>query len=206
MKRANVWGGSRNCLLFSWVSIKDWADFLFFLKKYSRDTLVIIFSRFAVAWLFFSLLDWMCHHCRDPPLLLPGIFLLDVSRGGPAVPHARGGVRERILAEEVLLRVWLPLSCHCGCRLHSYRLQELWDRESVSGLTQRVSFCKEPHVSEHYRLHSGSWSFFCQIWEAVTFFFTSFERGRRVQQCGFLGGGGYIKAFLLKVPPVTSCL
>lgn len=118
----------------------------------------------------------MCHHCRDPPLLLPGIFLLDVSRGGPAVPHARGGVWERILAEEVLLRLWLPLSCHCGCRLHSYRLQELWDRESVSGLTRHVSFCKEPHVSEHYRLHSGSCSLFLSDLRSCYIFYAIWKR------------------------------
>lgn len=83
----------------------------------------------------------MCHHRWDPPLLLPGLLLLDVSRGGSAVPDARGGLWERILTEKVLLRVRLPLPCHCGRRLHSYRLQELWDRESVS-----AAFLANPHT------------------------------------------------------------
>lgn len=74
----------------------------------------------------------MRHHRGDPPLLLPGFLLLDVSRGGPAVPHARGGLWERILPKEVLLRVRLPLPCHCGRRLRSYRLPELRDQEGVS--------------------------------------------------------------------------
>lgn len=52
----------------------------------------------------------------------------------------------------------------------------------------------------------------CQGWAAIQFFM-SFESGRRTQRCGFRGGGGggggglsYINAFLLKDPPVTSCL
>lgn len=147
----------------------------------------------------------MCHHCRDPPLLLPGILLLDVSRGGPAVPHACGSLRERILAEEVLLRLWLPLSCHCGCRLDSYWLQELWDRESVSGLTQRISVCKEPHMSAHFRLHSGSWSFFVRL-EKLLHFLRHLKRP--MGSTLWFGGVATLKRFCVKTllwPLVWKC-
>lgn len=149
----------------------------------------------------------MCHHCWDPPLLLPGILLLDVSRGGPAVPHARGGLWERILAEKVLLRLWLPLPRHCGCRLHSYRLQELWDGESVSGLTRRLSFCTEPHVSEQ---ETPLWIlilFLSDLRSWTIFFFFFYIILKEAKRFGGWGGGcSHIKAFLLKDPPVTSCL
>lgn len=84
----------------------------------------------SVVLLSFS--DWLCHHCGDPALLLPSFLLLDVSWGSPAVPHACRSLWERILAEKVLLRVWLPLPCHRCRRLSSYWLQELRDQESVS--------------------------------------------------------------------------
>lgn len=151
----------------------------------------------------------MCHHCRDPPLLFPGILLLDVSWGGPAVPHARGGLRERILAEEVLLRLWLPFPCHCGCRLHSYRLQELWDQKSVSSLTQCVSFCKEPHMSEHYRHHSGSCSFFVRLEKLLHFLYHLKEAdGLNTAVSGVGGDVATLKLFCVKTllwPLVCKC-
>lgn len=35
---------------------------------------------------------WMCDHRWNPAFLLPGLLLLDVSGGRPAVPDARGGL------------------------------------------------------------------------------------------------------------------
>lgn len=140
----------------------------------------------------------MRHHRWYPPLLLPGFLLLDVSWGGPAVPHARRGLWERILTEKVLLRVWLPLPCHCGRRLHSYRLQELRDGESVSaafwtnpwkcradaldatlcGLTHcvcmRQPFLPGPYLSlwtphqKTFELRVDSCSIFYVIWKWLT--------------------------------------
>ena len=185
--------------------------------------------------------DWMRHHRRDPPLLLPGFLLLDVSWGGPAVPHARGGLWERILPEKVLLRLRLPLPRHRGRRLRSHRLQELRDRESVSAASPeqilwnaeqnnagcytarayllclyvaaflkrnlliisasalRASLETQPKTFELLFASSGQlFNFLCHLKVA--------DRLNTV----VLGGGGgvcrYIKAFLLKDPPVTSCL
>lgn len=100
-----------------------------------------------VLWLsesvvFLSFSDWLCHHCGDPALLLPSFLLLDVSWGSPAVPHACRSLWERILAEKVLLRVWLPLPRHRCRRLSSYWLQELRDQESVSAASFFLSLWK----------------------------------------------------------------
>lgn len=179
--------------------------------------------------------DWMCHHRGDPSFLLPGVLLLDVSWGGTAVPHACGGLREWILPEKVLLRVWLLVPRHRGRRLGSHRLRELRDRQSVSAafwtnpwkcradlldaalceLTCCV--CMWQLLESNLLIISASTlcasletapkhlSSFCQGWAAVQFFM-SFESGWQTQHCGFRGGRGYINAFLLKDPPVTSCL
>lgn len=105
----------------------------------SKDNLInfTVSPLHLVLWLsesvvLLSFSDWLCHHCGDPALLLPSFLLLDVSWGSPAVPHACRSLWERILAEKVLLRVWLPLPCHRCRRLSSYWLQELRDQESVS--------------------------------------------------------------------------
>lgn len=169
----------------------------------------------------------MRHHCGDPPLLLPGFFLLDVSWGGPAVPHARGGLWERILTEKVLLRVWLPLPRHRGRRLRSYWLRELRDQESVSaafwtnpwkcradtldamlcGLTCCV--CMWQLLKRHLLIISASalcaspettpkhLRSFCQGWAAIQFFM-SFESGWQTQHCGFRGAAATLMPFCLK--------
>lgn len=180
----------------------------------------------------------MRHHRRDPPLLLPGFLLLDVSWGGPAVPHARGGLWERILPEKVLLRLGLPLPRHRGWRLRSHRLQELRDRESVSAAS--------PNKSEKCRAEQ-CWMLHCAGLPAVSLCGSFLKRNLLIISASALrasletqpktfellfassgqlfnfschlkvadrlntvvsGGGGrsYIKAFLLKDPPVTSCL
>lgn len=74
----------------------------------------------------------MLHHRRHFALLLPGGLRLDVSGGGAAVPHAGGRVRERVLAQEVLLHLWVPHPCLSGGHLRSHRLQELRHAPSVS--------------------------------------------------------------------------
>lgn len=72
------------------------------------------------------------HHCRRSPLLLPGCVRLDVSGGCAAVPHAGRGVWERVLAQEVLLHLWVPHpGCGCG-NLSRHRLQRLWHPAGVS--------------------------------------------------------------------------
>lgn len=142
-------------VIFSVVLIKDWLYGIQYSEKkeLQRCSLLCSNNSFNQKFIclrsasclkshdfivFFSLqclvkmLDWMCHHRRDLALLLPGVLLLDVSRRGPAVPYACGGLWKRILPEKVLLRVWLPFSCCRGRRLHCYWLQELWDRKSVS--------------------------------------------------------------------------
>lgn len=101
----------------------------------SKDYLInFTVSCSLIVWIccFSVVSDWLRHHRGDPALLLPSFLLLDVSWGSPAVPHARRSLWERILAEKVLLRVWLPLPRHRCRRLSSYRLQELRDQESVS--------------------------------------------------------------------------
>lgn len=101
----------------------------------SKDYLInFTVSCSLIVWIccFSVCSDWLRHHRGDPALLLPSFLLLDVSWGSPAVPHARRSLWERILAEKVLLRVWLPLPRHRCRRLSSYRLQELRDQESVS--------------------------------------------------------------------------
>lgn len=177
----------------------------------------------------------MRHHRWDTPLLLPGFLLLDVSWGGPAVPHARRGLWERILTEKVLLRVWLPLPCHCGRRLHSYRLQELRDGESVSaafwtnpwkcradtldatlcGLTRCVCMRQLFEKKLHLPFLPGPcvplWiphqKHLSSGWTAVQFFM-SFESGWRTQHCGFRGAAATLKPFCLKTllwPLVCKC-
>lgn len=203
------------------------------------ETVIVLFILvffFFYSWLWW-ILDWMCNHCRDPPLLLPGLFLLDVSWGGAAVPHARGGLWERILTEKVLLRVWLPLPCHRGRRLRSYRLWELRDRWSVSTAfwtnpwkcradTLDATLCRltccvciwqllkrnlliisastlcapletTPATFELFLPGTDSCSIFYVIWKWLTDSTLWFQEG---------WGRNYIKAFLLKDPPVTSCL
>lgn len=179
--------------------------------------------------------DWLRNHRGDPSLLLPGLLLLDVSWGGPAVPHACGSLWERIFTEKVLLRVWLPLPRHRGRCLCSYRLQELRDPKGVS-----VTFWANPWKCRADTLDASLCGFTCCVcmwqllkrnlliisasalcaslettpkhlssfWlgcEAIQFFM-SFESGWQTQHCGFRGGRSYINAFLLKDPPVTSCL
>lgn len=69
---------------------------------------------------------------RRAPLLLPRRVRLDVSGGRAALPHAGGGLRERVLAQEVLLPVWLPPPGCRGGHLRRRGLQELRHTASVS--------------------------------------------------------------------------
>lgn len=69
-----------------------------------------------------------------------------MSGGGAAVPHAGGRVRERVLAQEVLLHLWVPHPCLGGGHLRSHRLQELWHAPSVS-----LFFCFYLFVLEVFR-------------------------------------------------------
>lgn len=82
------------------------------------------------------------HHRRRSPLLLPGCFRLDVSGGRAALPHAGRGVRERVLAQKVLLRLWVPHPSCGGGHLCSHRLQKLRHTASVSvTFLRRFFFC-----------------------------------------------------------------
>lgn len=69
---------------------------------------------------------------RRAPLLLPRRLRLDVSGGRAALPHAGGGIRERVLTPEVLLPVWLPHPRRRGGHLRRRRLQKLRHPASVS--------------------------------------------------------------------------
>lgn len=69
---------------------------------------------------------------RRAPLLLPRCICLDVSGGRAALSHAGGGLRERVLAQEVLLPIWLPHPRRCGGHIRRRRLQKLRHTASVS--------------------------------------------------------------------------
>lgn len=75
--------------------------------------------------------DCMSHLCWPSAFLLLGCLLLDVSGGCATLPHAGGGLWERVLPQKVLLSVRLLLPRTGGGHLRGHRLQELWDQESV---------------------------------------------------------------------------
>lgn len=78
---------------------------------------------------------------RCAPLLLPCRVRLDVPGGRAALPHAGGGLRERVLAQEVLLPVWLPHPRRRGGHLRRRRLQKLRHSASVSVALCCFFFC-----------------------------------------------------------------
>lgn len=83
----------------------------------------------------------MLHHRRRSALLLPGCIRLDVSGGCAAVPHAGRRVRERVLAQEVLLPLRVPHPSRGGGHLCGHRLQKLWNTASVSVFLKRFFIC-----------------------------------------------------------------
>lgn len=63
-----------------------------------------------------SVIDRMCSVCSPPAFLLFGRLYVDVSGRRAAVHHAGGGVRERVLAHQVLLSDGLRgTGCYSGC-------------------------------------------------------------------------------------------
>lgn len=63
-----------------------------------------------------SVTDRMCRVRRPPAFLLFGRLYVDVSGRRAALHHAGGGVRERVLAYQVLLSDGLrSTGCYSGC-------------------------------------------------------------------------------------------
>lgn len=130
---------------------------------------------------------WMCDHRWNPAFLLPGLLLLDVSGGRPAVPDARGGLWERILQEKVLLRVRLPVSSHRCCRVCGHRLPELRDKDSVSPVTRGLMWCRPCRPCRPRRPLSG--------WRTITFIISSNVRPWRRQRRSSVFGDGQLFNF-----------
>lgn len=81
------------------------------------------------------------------------------------------------------LPLWLP-----SPRLSTTRAMGQRKREWT---TRRVFLCKEPRLSEHYRLHSLSWSFFVRLGKLLNFLHR-FKEANGLNTAVWVGVGGVL--------------